>query len=85
MKKIIITVAVIIIVSLACKKHKGQYCWNQAIYNNTVIYEWDANSSASNKVQKFEDSCHCKTTTTINCKPCDGTITDIHGNDINCN
>lgn len=84
MKRITITIAVVILTIIACKKKSGQYCWNQAIYNGTVVYEWDNNTPPSNKVQKYEDSCHCKTTTSVKCIPCEN-ATDINGNSFNCN
>lgn len=85
MKQLIITLMLLALTAIACKKKKGEYCWNQAIYNGVVIHEWDNNSPASNKVQKFEDSCKCKVTTYSKCVPCDGQHTDINGNDFSCN
>lgn len=85
MKRTTITVAIIVFISFACKKKKNDYCWNQSVYNNSVIYEWDSKTPPSNKVQKFEDSCHCKTTTSTKCVPCEGMHTDINGNDFSCN
>lgn len=84
MKKLTITISFVAIAAFACKKNKGEYCWSRAMYNGAIVHEWDNNSPASNKVQKFEDSCKCKVTTTVKCIPCEG-ATDINGNDFDCN
>lgn len=83
MKKIAITIAIVTLTIIACKK-KGQYCWNEAEYPGVFIYKWDHNSAPSNAIKKFEDSCGCKLKTSVKCVPCE-TTTDIHGNDIDCN
>jgi hypothetical protein len=82
MKKFTITIAIITLAVIACKK-KSEYCYYEAMKGNSPIYIWEYNKPSSDQVQKVQDTCSCAVTIKETCLPCK-TRTDAGGNDIGC-
>ena len=85
MKKITITLAIIIVAVIACKKEKneGKKCvWN-VIFNNQVAYEW-LDKPTADQVKKIEDSCSCTIKVNEACFNCNTTVTTAGGIDVKC-
>lgn len=84
MKRITITIAVVIITLLACKKETKQKCFWTANKGNLPIYSWQHNKPSNDQVQKVLDTCSCSVTLEEHCFPCSQDVTDWGGNDVSC-
>lgn len=84
MKRITITIAVVIVALLACKKEGSQKCYWSAIKNGQPIYAWHNNKPSTDQIKKVQDTCSCTITLDEHCYPCSMTVTDPGGNDVSC-
>jgi hypothetical protein len=84
MKYLTITLIFLASAAIACKKKKGQYCYYEAIKGSTPIYTWVVTKPSNDEIQKVQDTCRCTVSIKETCVPCEGTITDGSGNDIDC-
>jgi hypothetical protein len=84
MKKLNIILFAIILIAIACKKKKDQWCQYQAMNGPNPIYAWDVNRPSNDQIKKVEDTCKCTVSIMEICQPCTGQVTDAAGNPIAC-
>jgi hypothetical protein len=83
MKRLIITIAVVIITVIACKKDKGRKCYWDIVINNQ-IKDSRIDKPAPDQLRKIEDTCSCVVSVKENCFSCDITVTTQGGFDVPC-
>jgi hypothetical protein len=84
MKKNTITLVVLIAFAIACKKDSNkQKCYWSANSGSRVVNAWH-NKPSSDQVKKAQDSCSCQITVEEHCFPCNMTVTDPGGTDVEC-
>jgi hypothetical protein len=83
MKKITITI-VVLIIAIACKKKSDTYCYYEAMKGGTTIHTWIVFRPSNDEIQKVQDTCRCVVTIKESCVPCTGVVTDQGGTAIAC-
>lgn len=81
MKRIPITIAIVILALFACKK-KTEYCYWLGKSGTRLVYVWETNKPSTDQIQKVQDTCFCTLSLEHYCQPCK---TDAGGNDYDCN
>jgi hypothetical protein len=84
MKHLTITLIILALTAVACKKKTDTYCYYEAMNGSAPVYTWMVYRPTDDQIQKVQDSCRCTVSIKETCVPCNGTITDGSGNDIAC-
>lgn len=84
MKRITITIAIVILALIACKKETKQKCYWAAYSGSRLIDVWQHNKPSNDQIQKIKDTCSCSVNVEEHCFSCGQNVTDPGGNDVSC-